>query len=221
MDLLAKHHAILLIVDSSDDSGVAVGIIEQFKAHHPTGRVAVVGERARPTDIVSVFQAGANVYFVSILTCEAFIKALELVMLGETILPRELLPFLESHEAARGGSPSRLGPEDAEDSRTPRGGARLSARERYILRCIVIDGASNKQIARKMNIAEATVKVHVKAILRKIRVQNRTQAAIWAMSSGSKIWATEDGTTSSLREAVLSDGQTEASAPTVRGGSNE
>ena len=49
----------------------------------------------------------------------------------------------------------------------------------------LIEGDSNKSIARKIDIAEATVKVHVKAILRKIRVQNRTQAAIWAMNNGS------------------------------------
>ena len=63
---------------------------------------------------------------------------------------------------------------------------RLSARQRLILRYL-IEGDPNKTIARKINITEATVKVHVKAILRKIRVQNRTQAAIWAMNSGSFI----------------------------------
>lgn len=48
----------------------------------------------------------------------------------------------------------------------------------------MVEGNSNKSIARKIDIAEATVKVHVKAILRKIRVQNRTQAAIWGMNNG-------------------------------------
>ena len=55
-----------------------------------------------------------------------------------------------------------------------------------ILRCI-IEGDSNKCVARKIDIAEATVKVHVKAILRKIRVQNRTQAAIWGVNNGFQI----------------------------------
>jgi two-component system nitrate/nitrite response regulator NarL len=49
----------------------------------------------------------------------------------------------------------------------------------------LIEGDPNKTIARKIHITEATVKVHVKAILRKIRVHNRTQAAIWAMNNGS------------------------------------
>ena len=68
---------------------------------------------------------------------------------------------------------------------------RLSARQQSILRCL-IQGDSNKTIARKMAIAEATVKVHVKAILRRIRVHNRTQAAIWAMNNGPFISAKDD-----------------------------
>jgi two-component system nitrate/nitrite response regulator NarL len=62
----------------------------------------------------------------------------------------------------------------------------LSPREKSIMQCLIA-GDSNKCIARKIDIAEATVKVHVKAILRKIRVQNRTQAAIWGMNHGSLV----------------------------------
>jgi two-component system nitrate/nitrite response regulator NarL len=49
-----------------------------------------------------------------------------------------------------------------------------------ILACLV-QGQSNKQIARELEIAEATVKVHIKALLRKMQVSNRTQAAIFAL----------------------------------------
>jgi two-component system nitrate/nitrite response regulator NarL len=56
---------------------------------------------------------------------------------------------------------------------------KFSSREVEILDCLT-RGDANKLIARKFDIAEATVKVHIKAILRKIRVGNRTQAAIWA-----------------------------------------
>jgi two-component system nitrate/nitrite response regulator NarL len=42
-----------------------------------------------------------------------------------------------------------------------------------------MEGESNKVIAKKLGIAEATIKVHVKTILRKVRAQNRTQAALW------------------------------------------
>jgi two-component system nitrate/nitrite response regulator NarL len=59
----------------------------------------------------------------------------------------------------------------------------LSEREEQVLRDLV-KGLPNKIIARKRDMAEATVKVHLKSILRKIRVANRTQAAIWALENG-------------------------------------
>ena len=58
----------------------------------------------------------------------------------------------------------------------------LSRREMLILR-MLMQGASNKVIARNLVITESTVKVHMKAILRKLRLQNRTQAAIWARNN--------------------------------------
>ena len=59
----------------------------------------------------------------------------------------------------------------------------LSEREEQVLRDLV-KGLPNKLIARKRDMAEATVKVHLKSILRKIRMANRTQAAIWALENG-------------------------------------
>jgi two-component system nitrate/nitrite response regulator NarL len=58
----------------------------------------------------------------------------------------------------------------------------LSDRENQILKALA-QGQSNKVIARACTVTEATVKVHVKAILRKIRVANRTQAAVWALQN--------------------------------------
>jgi two-component system, NarL family, nitrate/nitrite response regulator NarL len=67
------------------------------------------------------------------------------------------------------------------DQRTPRDtvACSLSLREREILSSLA-EGNSNKVIARKHNITEATVKVHVRHILRKLNFNNRTQAALWA-----------------------------------------
>ncbi len=65
---------------------------------------------------------------------------------------------------------------------TPLQTAGISGRERDIMHCLM-SGQSNKIIARELNISEATVKVHVKALLRKMRVTNRTQAAIWALNT--------------------------------------
>jgi two-component system nitrate/nitrite response regulator NarL len=118
------------------------------------------------------------------MTSHILIKSLELVMMGETVFPPAFLSFVldpESdcihEEAPRDDYPELL--VTTEDGAAPR----LSPRERSILRYL-IEGDSNKSIARKIDIAEATVKVHVKAILRKVRANNRTQAAIWGMNNG-------------------------------------
>jgi two-component system, NarL family, nitrate/nitrite response regulator NarL len=59
----------------------------------------------------------------------------------------------------------------------------LTSREAEVLRRLA-RGQCNKLIARDLGIADATVKVHVKSLLRKLRVLNRTQAAVWAVSNG-------------------------------------
>jgi two-component system nitrate/nitrite response regulator NarL len=72
---------------------------------------------------------------------------------------------------------------DSEHMHIPLVTPKLSGREVQILDGL-IKGYANKVIARRCDIAEATVKVHMKSILRKIRVENRTQAAIWALEHG-------------------------------------
>src|SRR5258707_8839975 len=106
-------------------------------------------------------------------------------MMGETIFPPAFLSFVLDPEGDLGEAAPRNENNQSILIRTDNTLApQLSTREKSILRCL-IEGDSNKCIARKIDIAEATVKVHVKAILRKIRVQNRTQAAIWGMNNGS------------------------------------
>ena len=68
----------------------------------------------------------------------------------------------------------------------------LSRRELVILRTLT-EGASNKMIALKLVVAELTVKVHMKAILRKLRLQNRTQAAIWARTHLDELASSQAG----------------------------
>ena len=224
---LPQEQSILLIIDVSDDFDTALGQIESFKQRHPQGRVAVLAHQQQLTEMVSAFRAGANAYLVKVATCDTFIKSLELVMLGVTLLPPEILTFISDrpdrsrngraagHNGHAADDEDDADDEHADDDDDDDGGddgemvgtevgtnehvpqakssdtPRLSARQQSILRCLIL-GDSNKAIARKMAIAEATVKVHVKAILRRIRVHNRTQAAIWAMSNGPFISAKDD-----------------------------
>jgi DNA-binding NarL/FixJ family response regulator len=178
-------HLLFLIVHTSDDFDDAIEQIELFRDRHPTGRIAVVADHYRLSELVSAFRAGATGYFVDVMSCDAFIKSIELVMMGETVFPPAFLSFALD---AEGAHLDKAEPRDdnAVTIDAPDDGIakQLSPREITILRCL-IEGDSNKCIARKIDIAEATVKVHIKAILRKIRVHNRTQAAIWGMNNRS------------------------------------
>jgi len=184
-----RDNRVFLIIESSGDLDVTLLQIRLFKEQHPDGRVAVLGSRNRPADMIAAFHAGVNAYFDSEESCDAFIKALELVMLGETILPPELLLYVRyplGEEASLKVDRHLPEPTPGMAQLAEPEWPQLSARENSILRCIA-EGASNKVIARKIAITEATVKVHVKAILRKVRVRNRTQAATWAVKHTGKI----------------------------------
>lgn len=184
---LQLNQPLFLIIHTGDDFDVAIEQVELFRGRHPDGRIAIVADHHRLDELVSAFRAGANGYFVDVMTSDVFVKSIELVMMGGTVFPPAFPSFVLDREA--GDHLDELGPRNeggkailvtAEDAIAPQ----LSPRENSVLRCL-IEGDSNKCIARKIDISEATVKVHIKAILRKIRVQNRTQAAIWGMNQGS------------------------------------
>jgi DNA-binding NarL/FixJ family response regulator len=185
---------LLLIVHTGDEFSAVIEQIELFRGLHPGGRIVIVAAQHRPDELVSAFRAGANGYFVDVMSCDVFIKSIELVMMGATFFPPafpSLVPDLEGDHLDL-ADPSDENNEavlvTARDVIAPA----LSSRETSVLRCLV-EGDSNKCIARRINISEATVKVHIKAILRKIRCSNRTQAAIWGMNNGSLIGTINNG----------------------------
>jgi two-component system, NarL family, nitrate/nitrite response regulator NarL len=163
---------ILLVINARNDLRSAVRHIELFKERHESGRVVVLADPGQQNEIPAVFRAGANGYLFLGPSLEPFIKALDLVMLGETVLPKAILPLILERE-------DEVVPAKAPETFAPQ----LSGRERSILR-LLAEGLANKVIASQAGIAEATVKVHVKSILSKIGVINRTQAAMWAMNNG-------------------------------------
>jgi len=103
------------------------------------------------------------------LSDDAFVGSLRLICAGQQVFPRDLVL----------GQKSPARPPDA----APRAASiHLSPREREVLSHLV-EGHSNKMIARHLGMAEATAKVYLQSLLRKIKVENRTQAAIWALSN--------------------------------------
>jgi two-component system, NarL family, nitrate/nitrite response regulator NarL len=203
---LPENLPLLLIIEVSSDFHASLSQIKRFKGRYPAARVAVLAsphQLHQLPDMALVFRAGANAFLVNVATSNVFIKFLELVMLGETILPPAILTLLGSKEGGfdqrnnrihdkiddRGTRENQLKDSGRADDRTEERNfgdqdyslaealpetedneaPSLSARQKFILHCL-IEGDSNKTIARKIQITEATVKVHLKAILRKIRV---------------------------------------------------
>lgn len=138
-------------------------------------KLVVLANRLSSRALAQSLEAGADGYLLKNMSVEALLQSLNLVMLGEKVFPTQLATLLVEGKAR----PERPLLRSMETT------AGLSEREMAILRCLV-HGYPNKVIADQLQMTEASVKVHLKAVLRKIHVSNRTQAAIWAINNGFK-----------------------------------
>jgi len=187
LQLEAHDSPSMFIIADPDQASEGEDPIVQVRREHPSAWIVCLASTDHPARCLDVIRAGANAVLTHQLSADALVKSLELVSLGVAPIPTNLLKELldQRHDAVPSWQPDL----EAQQAHTGNGGpllrsARdvpLSTRELNILGCIQ-KGNSNKVIAREYDIAEATVKVHVKSILRKIGAANRTQAAIWAMS---------------------------------------
>jgi two-component system nitrate/nitrite response regulator NarL len=162
----------LVVIDISNPNA-QLEAVEKVTVAYPSSAVVVISEIFDMGTMVKCFELGAKGYIIKSIKSEPLSTALKLVSLGEKVLPSALVDALVGDKMG-----PALGHLDHHMD-----DANLSARERDVL-CCLMAGYSNKVIARELDVCEATVKVHVKAILRKLDVQNRTQAAIWAKSRG-------------------------------------
>ena len=163
----------IIILDFSDNgSDGELQMVKQMRATSDNVKLIVLTNEMSARLLARALNAGADGYLLKSLSSKALVQSLRLVELGEKVFPTKLATMITS---------GQLDPTAAEARVSSVKG--LSEREREILRCL-LHGQSNKVIARQLDITEATVKVHLKAVLRKLNVSNRTQAAIWAISHG-------------------------------------
>jgi two-component system, NarL family, nitrate/nitrite response regulator NarL len=170
--------------------------VSTTKGRFPDAHVVVIGDATDTRSVVAALEADASSFLDENMDAAALIKVLELVALGEPVVSVDILrdllgtsapvtdEVLEANDTAANEEQQQPRPPLGQPPPSQKAASmppRLSSREVAILDGLV-QGAPNKVIAHQLKITEATVKVHVKAILRKIRVRNRTQAAIWAMS---------------------------------------
>jgi two-component system, NarL family, nitrate/nitrite response regulator NarL len=173
----ASELPVLFLICESRSSGEYVEMTGQIKAKCSTARVVILVDHIEPQAVMQVCQAGIDGLCLTGMGGTSLIKALELVMMGETFIPGALgLALIDQTLSSTQSTNGYVASPPANDVARA---TKLSAREAQILHHLT-QGASNKLIARDLGLAEATVKVHVKAILRKVKVTNRTQAAMWA-----------------------------------------
>jgi len=145
----------------------------------PEARIVIITARDSVNRIADESIAVADGILLSETSSEEMMLSLRLIKMGGRVVPPDFL----THRLGGKFVERRVAPQPSQN-RDPAPAEQLpSPRETEILQHLTA-GCSNKTIARRLGIAEATVKVHLKGLLRRIRVANRTQAAIWAMNNG-------------------------------------
>lgn len=132
--------------------------------------IAMLTTSRDENDVVNALQNGARGYLLKDMEPEDLIKALNDIVNGQTVVAPELTIVLA--KAVQG--------DVASQPPSHRALAELTPRELEIL-CHLVEGQSNKVIARNLGISDGTVKLHVKAILRKLDVHSRVEAAVIAV----------------------------------------
>lgn len=125
-------------------------------------------------DLVHCLKSGARGYLLKNIDAEFFADAVRCAARGEAVVAPGMTGKLVAglQRPAQNAVPAASMPHE-----------RLSPREREIL-LLLARGASNKEIARDLGVAESTVKIHVQGILRKLNLSSRVQAAVYAVESG-------------------------------------
>ena len=191
----------LVILGVDDETERASEVSENIKTLRslfPGSTIVVIAETRSPASFQQIIMAAPDGYVSNLKSRDVLLKLLDVVLLDQQVIvlsrPAPVAAAEEGDSGKGANGRNSVADDDRQCLSVRSVGAKdpqLSQREREILLRLA-EGESNKQIARLCNITESTVKVHLKAILRKITVHNRTQAAIWAIAKGYHMMAVPD-----------------------------
>lgn len=158
----------MVIVIQASESSIDWSYVDRLRALLPLARVVIIDDYASCKKVMFAFSIGIDGYIINNIPPCQIVELIQVVHMGHKLMPSYVIDAL-----ANAGLTLQDAPIFEISS--------LSLREREILSCLGA-GSSNKVIARQLSISEATVKVHVKAVMRKLNVSNRTQAAVFRMT---------------------------------------
>ena len=144
--------------------GMSAKAIGEVAAEFPDVPILILSGWASPATIQVIIQSGARGFLPKTATSEQFIHTIQMILAGGTSVPADMLL------SGAGGSEAPWL-------------ATLTPRETDVLRATA-RGLSNKEIARELDLAEVTIKLHLSTIFRKIGVRSRTEAAMLASKAG-------------------------------------
>jgi two-component system nitrate/nitrite response regulator NarL len=168
----------LILLDNHLPGVNGVDALPALRQAAPAARIMMLTVSEDEADLAAALRAGACGYLLKTIEGDALVTAIQRAMRGASVVAEEMTDKLVA--AVRGAAAA---PADTAGAAPPSPIEQLSPREREILRGIA-RGASNKEIARELGIAETTVKIHVQHVLRKLDVSSRVQAAVAATAHG-------------------------------------
>lgn len=178
----------VILLDNHLPGVSGIDAIGSLKAAAPQARVVMLTVSENEEDLAAGLRAGADGYLLKTIDTEALANSIARIWDGDSVISPEMMGKLVGLLRASPGqaeSPPQDAPAAAPRVRVAGNDPihSLSPREGEILR-LIAHGASNKLIARELDIAETTVKIHVQHILRKLELSNRVHAAVYATERG-------------------------------------
>lgn len=168
--MLAERHELdLILLDLNMPGMDGIETIRALRAAGVDTRIVIFSVSDDHEDVLEALREGADGYLLKDMEPEELIEQIRLAAQGKMALSAELTQVLA--QAIRGRpTTSAAHP------------SMLTKREKDVLK-LIAKGQSNKMIARSLDIAEGTVKVHVKRLLSKLGMRSRTEAAVWVVEN--------------------------------------
>ena len=163
----------VVLMDLAMPLGGGVEATRRILEERPGQAICILTVSEQESDLYAAIRAGARGYQVKTVALEDLCQTIRVLAEGGSVVTPHLAARL-LEEFAKLAQNVREGPSEAE---------KLTPREREVLELVAV-GASNKEIAAKLVIAENTVKVHLRNILDKLQLRNRQQAAAFAVQEG-------------------------------------
>lgn len=168
----AKHLAPDIVIMDLHMPGIAGKEALKLLAEEvPEARVLMLTVSEDGQDLLDCLRAGAAGYLLKNTDIDALVDAVRHAHEGDSVVSPEMTSKLVQGIRSPAGNPVASAM------------ASLSGREREVLRHVA-RGASNKEIARRLDLAESTVKIHMQHILKKLHLQSRVQAAVFSVENG-------------------------------------